>query len=108
VSLSLARINTSNKDPYLKQKILSASPEQLISYIYDAILIACRNADQERVLRGISSLIDALNFKHEGIAVPMFQMYLYCQEQARQKNFEQVESIITEFKSVWSEAMNVS
>jgi flagellin-specific chaperone FliS len=87
---------------------MSASPEQLISYIYDAILIACRNADQERVLRGVSSLMDALNFKYEGIAVPMFQMYQYCQEQARQKNFEQVESIITEFKSAWSEAMNVS
>ncbi len=108
MSHSLARINTSNKDPYLKQKILSASPEQLIAYIYDAILIACRNGDQERVLRGVSSLIDALNFKYEEIAIPMFQMYQYCQEQARQKEFEQVEVIIAEFKSVWSEAMNVS
>ncbi len=108
MSHSLARINTSKKDPYLKQKIMSASPEQLISYIYDAILIACRNEDQERVLRGVSSLINSLDFKYEEIAIPMFQMYDYCQEQGRQKNYAQVESIITEFKSAWSEAMNVS
>ncbi len=108
MSHSLTRPNLAKKDPYLKQKIMSASPEQLISYIYDAVLIACRTEDQERVLRGISGLIDALNFKHQDIAVPMFQLYQYCQDQARVRNFEQVETIITEFKLAWTEAMNVS
>ena len=108
MSHSLARSNSGNKDPYLKQKIMTASPEQLISYIYDAVLIACRNEDQERILRGLGGLIDALNFKHQEIAFPMFQLYQYCQDQARLKNFVEVESIMIEFKSAWTEAMNVS
>ena len=33
-------------DPYLKQKVLTASPAQLISYVYDLGISSCINRDK--------------------------------------------------------------
>ena len=99
---------TENKDPYLKQKIMSAKPEQLISYMYDAILAACRNEDSERAERGLAGLIDSLVFDQEEVSLPMFQVYQYCLDQIRKGNFTEVAKLIGGMKSAWSEAMNVN
>jgi flagellar protein FliS len=97
-----------DRDPYLKQKIMSASPEQLISYIYDLVIAACRRKDQEKALRGLAGLVSALNFDYKDIAVPMYQLYQYCLEQARKKQFDEVEELIGGLKTAWTEAMNVN
>ena len=97
-----------NRDPYLTQKIMSASPEQLISYIYDLVIAACKRKDQEKALRGLASLVSALNFDYKDIAVPMYQLYQYCLEQVRKKQFEEVEELIGGLKTAWAEAMNVN
>ena len=96
------------KNPYLKQKILSASPEQLISYVYDAIIAACHGKDQERALRGLMELVSALNFDYKDIAVPLFQLYQYCLERARKRKFDEVEGLIGGLKAAWAVAMNVN
>jgi len=101
------RFQANDSDPYLTQRITSASPEQLIAYIYDAILVACTNQDQERALRGLMALIDSLNFDYQDIALPMFQLYQYCLDQVRRRNYEEVKYLIGEFKTAWAEAMNV-
>ncbi|SVD41376.1 uncharacterized protein METZ01_LOCUS394230, partial [marine metagenome] len=36
------------QDIYLEQKVLSASPEQLISYIYDAAIAGCIKRDFQK------------------------------------------------------------
>ena len=105
---SATRVQKDRADPYLVQKIMSASPEQLIAYIYDAILNGCRTQNQERVLAGLMELVKALNFDQKDIAVPMYQLYQFCLERARKKEYEIVEEIISEFKAAWSKAMNVS
>ncbi len=97
-----------DRDPYLKQKIFSASSEQLVSYIYDAIIAACHRKDQERALRGLMGLVNALNFDYKDIAVPMYQLYQYCLEQVRKRKFDEVEGLIGGLKSAWAEAMNVN
>lgn len=97
-----------NRDPYLKQKIMSASPEQLISYIYDLVIAACRRKDQEKALRGLAGLVSALNFDYKDIAVPMYQLYQYCLEQVRKKQYAEVEELIGGLKTAWTEAMNVN
>ena len=96
------------KDPYLKQKVLSASPEQLVSYIYDVVLVACQRKDRDRALRGLGGLIRALNFDYKDVAVPMYQLYQYCMEKARAKEFDEVESLIQGLKKAWAEAMKVN
>ncbi len=102
------RLHVRDKDPYLTQRVMSASPEQLISYTYDIILTACRTRDQERVLRGLMALVSALNFDYLEQALPMHKLYQYCLDRAREGNLDEVKYIIGEFKEAWSEAMKVS
>lgn len=96
------------KDPYLQQKILSANPVQLVSYMYDAVLAACRSEDSDRAQRGLLALIDSLNFEHADISMPMFQVYRYCIDKVRESKYDEVIDLIGGFKSAWSEAMNVN
>ncbi len=102
------RLHETEKNPYLTQRIMSASPEQLISYIYDVILTACRTRDQERVLQGLMALVSALNFDYLEQALPMYKLYQYCLARAREGNLDEVKYIISEFKEAWSEAHKVS
>ena len=102
------RLPERGKDPYLTQRIMSAGPEQLISYIYDAILTACRTGDRERALRGLMALVGALDFEYQEQAVPMYKLYQYCLDRAREGNLDEVKYIIGEFKEAWSEAHKVS
>lgn len=102
------RLHERGKDPYLTQRIMSASPEQLISYTYGAILTACRTGDQERTLRGLMALVSALNFDYLEQALPMHKLYQYCLDRAREGNLDEVKYIIGEFKEAWSEAHKVS
>ena len=97
-----------DRNPYLKQKILSASPEQLISYIYDAIITACHRKDQELALRGLMGLVNALNFDYKEIAVPMYQLYRYCLDRIRKREYDEVKELINGLKSAWAEAMSVN
>ena len=97
-----------DRNPYLKQKVLSASPEQLISYIYDAIIAACHRKDQERALRGLMGLVNSLNFDYKEIAVPMYQLYRYCLDRIRKREYDEVEELISGLKSAWAEAMSVN
>ena len=97
-----------DKDPYLKQKIFSASPEQLISYVYDVIIAACHRKDQERALQGLMELVSALNFDYKDIAVPMYQLYQYCLDQVRKRKFDEVKGLIGGLKAAWTAAMNVN
>lgn len=102
------RLHERGKDPYLTQRIMSAGPEQLISYTYDVILTACQTRDRERVLRGLMALVGALNFDYQEQALPMYQLYQYCLDRAREGRLDEVKYIIGEFKEAWSEAHKVS
>lgn len=102
------QVARAERDPYLKQKIMSASPVQLVAYMYDAILAACKSSNYDRAERGLLGLIEALNFQHEEIALPMFQVYQYCLDQVRKENYTEVEGLISGFKAAWSEAMNLN
>ena len=47
------------QDQYLEQKILSASPKQLIAYIYDAAIASCAKRDIEKSTAAIGLLINS-------------------------------------------------
>ena len=84
--------NTMN--PYLKQKIMSASPEQLICYIYDASITACKKKDTIKAGQAIRELINALNFDYKEMALPLFDLYKYCLNNVNSNNFEQAIEIL--------------
>ena len=48
-------------DPYLQQKVMSASP-QLVSYIYDIGISACTNKDKIKLNKVLSHLKESLDY----------------------------------------------
>ena len=91
-------------NPYLKQKIMSASPEQLICYIYDAGIIACKKKDSTKAGQAIRELINALNFDYKDMALPLFDLYKYCLNNVNTNNFEEAQEILEGLRDAWYEA----
>lgn len=102
------KIKQNNTDPYLQQKILSASPKQLVAYIYDAGISACVQKDKERALRSIQELINSLDFDQgKELTKTFYQMYRFLQTQLRQDKYDEVKNILTEIRKTWIEAHKV-
>jgi len=93
-----------NMNPYLKQKIMSASPEQLVCYIYDAGIIACKKKDIIKAGQAIRELINALNFDYKEMALPLFDLYKYCLNNINSSNFEHAQEILEGLREAWYEA----
>jgi flagellin-specific chaperone FliS len=98
---------TSKHDPYLVQKIMSARPEQLISYVYDAGIKACSLKDSAKAIRAIQVLIKALNYEAKEVAVNFYNIYRYINYSISQGNFAEAKRNLEELKSTWTQAMKV-
>ncbi len=94
---------------YLVQKILTASPEQLIVYIYDAAIIACSRRDRMKASQAVQALINSLNFDSEkNIATKFFQLYHYILNQINSNNFNEARNLLDDLRKTWSEAMRIT
>ncbi len=95
-------------NPYLAQKIMTASPEQLILYIYDASISACGRKNQARAAEAIQELINSLNFKEKKVATTFYNMYQYILNLVHDKNFEEAQVLLREIRSTWAKAMKLN
>ena len=99
------------QDQYLEQKILSASPKQLIAYIYDAAIASCRKRDIEKTTAAIGILINSLNFDDNGdvhdMSSKFSEYYEYILDLVRKKRFDEARNNLKEIRDAWVEAMNV-
>lgn len=102
------RRNFGNMNPYLVQKIMSARPEQLISYIYDAAISACGKKDRVKANRAVQELINALNFDYKEMAVTFFNVYRYINNLISKGKFEEAREMLLEIKQTWSKATKVA
>ncbi len=94
-------------NPYLVQKILSASPEELVLYIYDAAITACARENQRKAAEALQQLINALNFKERTIANTFYQMYQHILNLIHNKKYEDARGLIKEIRETWAKAMNL-
>jgi len=94
-------------NPYLQQKIMSASPTQLIAYLYDAGAAACRRQDRTKALRAVSILVQSLNFEYKETARTFSNVYGHLRRLISKGNFQQAESVFSDLKSTWAEAFKV-
>jgi len=89
-------------DPYLQQKIMSASPEQLIAYVYDAGLAACMRHEREKASKAVLTLIKALDFNQKEIAVTFYNVYRYLNRLISKGKFDEAKAIFADLKKTWS------
>ena len=94
-------------NPYLVQKIMTASPEELISYIYEAGIRACVKQDQSRALEAIQHLIDALNFEAGEVSNNFYHFYSQIQELLYKHEFVRAQNLLVELRKTWTQAMNL-
>jgi flagellin-specific chaperone FliS len=99
---------TKKVNPYLAQKIMTASPEQLILYIYDASISACGRKDRVRAAEAIQELINSLNFKEKKVAGTFYQMYQYILNLIHKNEFDEALVFLREIRSTWAEAMKLN
>ena len=83
---------------------MSASPEQLVCYIYDAGIVACKKKDTTKAGQAIRELINALNFDYKEMAVPLFDLYKYCLNNINSDKFEDAQEILEGLRDAWFEA----
>jgi len=99
------------QDQYLEQKILSATPKQLIAYIYDAAIVSCTKRDIEKTTAAIGILINSLNFDDnedvQDISLKFIQYYEYILDLVRKNNFDEARDNLKEIRDAWAKAMKV-
>lgn len=95
-------------DPYLTQRVMSASPAQLISYAYDAAIMGCGQRDRVKVTRAMSELITSLNFEYKEQAMAFYRVYRYINMLIIKGKFDDAKSILVDVKSAWNQAMNLA
>jgi flagellin-specific chaperone FliS len=96
-----------NTNPYLVQKVMSASPEQLIAYVYEAGATACAKEDRFTASKAVSTLIQALNFEYKETAVTFFNVYRYLNRLISKGKFEEAKTIFADLKQSWAKAYKV-
>ena len=99
------------QDQYLEQKILSASPKQLIAYIYDAEIDSCTKHDIEKTTAAIGILINSLNFDEnedvQDMSSKFNQYYEYILNLVREKKFDEARDNLKDVRDAWVKAMKV-
>ena len=100
------------QDQYLEQKILSASPKQLIAYIYYAAIASCAKRDIEKSTAAIGLLINSLKFDDNNkdvhnMSSNFIKYYGYIMDLVRKKRFDEARNNLKEIRDSWVKAMNV-
>ncbi|HHE54681.1 MAG TPA: flagellar protein FliS [Caldithrix abyssi] len=95
------------QNPYLVQKVMSASKEELISYIYDAAITACAQKDSVKARTAVNALIQSLNFDYKETANTFLNVYRYLMNLIDQKKFDEARAMFSELKKTWGKAFNL-
>ena len=97
----------SQPNPYLVQKIMTASPEELISYIYEAGIKGCALKDQRRSLEAVQQLINALNFEAGDISTTFYTVYNGIMDHIHKGEYDAAREVLMDLRKTWSQAMNL-
>ena len=103
----MLNMSTTKKiDPYLQQKVMSASPAQLISYIYDIGISACINNDKIKLNKVLTHLKETLDYSPNtrDISNTFSSVYEHISFLVRNDRFEEAKNNFLQIKSVWKEA----
>ncbi|HOP49094.1 MAG TPA: flagellar protein FliS [Ignavibacteriales bacterium] len=95
-----------NVNRYLENEILDAPQEVLILKVYDFAIANAKQKNIEKTNKAIQVLIDSLNFKDEEatqMSMDLFNLYRFCQDQTRKRNFDLVEKMLSELRNTWEQ-----
>jgi len=97
-------------NPYLVKEIMEATPQQLLIKIYDFAILSCKRHDLIKTNKAVQELINNLRFDDEAtkeVAIGLYRLYRFCQEQMREQNYDMVLKILSELRESWQNAFNM-
>ena len=103
----MLNMSTAKKiDPYLQQKVMSASPAQLVSYIYDIGISACINNDKIKLNKVLSHLKETLDYSPNTreVSNTFLSVYEHISFLVRNNRFDEAKNNFLQIKTVWKEA----
>ena len=108
-SSAALKINDVNNraNAYLANEILDASPQKLLIKIYDFAIAQCKNKNIEKTNKALMTLQTALRFDDENsveISTSLRNLYEFCQDKMRHREYDIVEKILSELRETWLSA----
>jgi flagellin-specific chaperone FliS len=98
-------INKNVVNSYVSNQLMGLSKGQLLLTVYDIAITGCQQQDGSKAMRAVSELISALNFEYQEIAVGLFRLYQYVNDQLQKKNFTEPLYLLRELRDTWATAL---
>jgi len=89
---------------YQQNNVMSADPMKLVIMLYDRAIYGCRQKNLELTWGAIKQLINSLNMEVKPIADNLLAIYDYCNELAREKQFDTAAMILQDIRNSWASA----
>jgi flagellar protein FliS len=90
---------------YRQTQVMSAPPLQLVLMAYDAALVGCAHQNLEKTTLAVTTLVKALDMRQGDVAEGLYRLYQYCNDLARQGDFDQAAHILRELASAWVQCL---
>jgi flagellin-specific chaperone FliS len=87
---------------YQQSNIMSADPMKLVIMLYDRAIYGCRQKNLELTWEAIKQLINSLNMEIQPIADNLLAIYDYCNELARERQFDAAATILQDIRNTWA------
>lgn len=94
---------------YQRQDVLSASPAQLVTKLYDLAILACNSGDRVKLRKVLIELISSLNFEEGGdIAIRLSQIYEFCMRESVDGDLKQISDMLGDLRETWKESLQIA
>lgn len=91
---------------YQQQALASATPELLISKLYDLGISSCHRQDRAKLRAVLVELIASLDFERGGdIAERLHMIYEFCMHESAAGDLEAVCNLLTGLRDAWREGV---
>ena len=98
-----------NIDPYLQQKVMTASPTELVVYLYDIGISSCIKKDKIKLSKLLSHLKESLDYspQTEKLSYLFASVYDHISFLVRNDKFDEAKSSFSDIKTTWKQAHNL-
>ena len=86
------------KNPYLEQKVMTASPEQLIAYVYEVGSASCAQKDADRARKALQVLSQSLNFDVAETSPVFYNVYRYINHLVNRRRFDEAKKAFDDLR----------
>ena len=89
---------------YQQSNVMSADPMKRVIMLYDRAIYGCHKKNLELTWEALKQLIKSQNMEVKPISDNLLAIYDYCNELAREKQFDNAATILQDIRNTWATA----